>query len=186
MDGEDVLKDIHKNYFHHQLYGHLMIRTFICLAALIISHISTGTIVVGHEVNHNNITISHAWARASPSVQAKNGVSYMTLHNGGASIDRLIGVSTFIADRAELHAHEMKNNVMKMRHIKAIDIPAGGTVELKPGGLHVMLFGLRTPLQKGRKFPMVLQFESAGEVDLEVVIESVASRGSDPHKTHKK
>ncbi|MBH63112.1 MAG: hypothetical protein CL569_11840 [Alphaproteobacteria bacterium] len=164
-----------------------MIRTLVFLSALIASHFSTGSIVSAHDVKHGDITISHPWARASLSAKVKNGVSYMTLRNSGTESDRLIGVSTFVADRAELHAHEMKNNVMKMKHIEAIEIPAGGEVELKPGGLHVMLFGLRTPLQKSRTFPMTLEFESAGEVDLEVVIEAGASRGEGAnHKMHKK
>lgn len=186
MDGANILTNTHKSHSYHNQYGHHMIRTLVCLASLVISCISPGSIVVGHEVNHNNITITHAWARASMSAQARNGVSYMTLHNGGARDDRLISVSTFVADKAELHAHEMNNNVMKMKHIEAILIPAGGTVKLEPGGVHIMLLGLRTPLQNGRTFPMTLQFESSGEVDLEVVIESGTSRGSEVHKIHKK
>ncbi len=142
---------------------------------------------LGHEITAGDIRITHPWARASLSLKARNGVSYITVYNSGSRTDRLIGASTYIADRAELHTHEMKGDVMKMRPVEAVEIPAGGTVEFEPGGLHIMLLGLRTPLRKGMTFPMTLEFESAGDVDVDVVIEAgTARRGGTGHDGHQK
>ena len=66
---------------------------------------------------------------------------------------------------------------MKMRQVDAIEVPAGQMVEIKPGGFHIMLMGLRTPLKKGLTFPMTLKFEIAGEVNVEVVIVSGTAGG---------
>ncbi len=134
---------------------------------------------LAHEATAGDIGIAHPWARASLSLEARNGAAYLTVRNAGSRTDRLIGASTHVADRAELHAHETENDVMKMRPVGAVEIPPGGTVALEPGGLHVMLLGLRTPLAKGMTFPMTLRFESAGEVDVEVTIESATARARD-------
>lgn len=162
-----------------------MNRTLVFAAALLAAHVMSGLGARGHDITSGDIKISHPWARPSLAAKVRNGVSYMTIHNSGTGSDRLIGVSTHIADRAELHAHEMKGDVMKMRALDAIDIPAGGMVEFKPGGLHIMLFGLKTPLKKGLSFPMRVKFESAGEVDLMVVIEAGTSGGGrEDHRKH--
>ena len=162
-----------------------MIRTFVFAAILLAAHVLTGPGAFGHDVTSGDIKISHPWARASLAVQVRNGATYMTIHNSGTGSDRLLGVTTIIADRAELHAHEMKGDVMKMRPLDAIEIPAGGKIELRPGSLHIMLFGLKTPLKKGLSFPMRLKFEAAGEVDLMVVIEAGTSSGSrEGHREH--
>ena len=162
----------------------LMNRTLVFAAVLLAAHVMSGPDARGHDITSGDIKISHPWARASLAAKVRNGVSYMSIHNSGAGSDRLIGVSTQIADRAELHAHDMKGDVMKMRPLDAIDVPAGGMVEFKPGGLHIMLFGLKTPLKKGHSFPMRLKFESAGDVDLMVVIEAGTSAGG--HENHRK
>ena len=139
----------------------------------------------GHEAVAGDLTLVHPWARASLSVKARSGAAYLAARNSGSRTERLIGASTHIADRAELHVHETEGNVMKMRRVEAIEIPAGATVELAPGGPHVMLMGLRTPLVKGMTFPLTLVFESAGEVVVDVVIEAAAARpgetGRDGH-----
>ena len=164
-----------------------MFRPFIFAAAVLAACVIEPLDVQAHEIMHGDIKISHPWARASLAAKVRNGVSYMTLHNSGTGNDRLIGVSTHIADRAKLHTHDMKGDVMKMRPIDAIMIPKGGMVELKPGGLHIMLFGLRTPLKKELSFPMRLKFESAGEVDIEVFIEAgTSSGGPEDHRKHMK
>ena len=164
---------------------HFMFRTLVFAATLLATHVLVGSGAHGHDITSGDIKISHPWARASLAAKVRNGATYMTVHNLGTRSDRLLGVTTHIADRAELHAHEMKGNVMKMRPLDAIDVPAGGMIELKPGGLHIMLFGLKTPLRKGLSFPMRLKFEAAGEVDLLVVIEAGTSSGSrEGHRKH--
>jgi copper(I)-binding protein len=105
-----------------------------------------------------------AWAR--PTVQGQQGGGgYLTLTSPAA--DRLIGGSTPAAQRFELHTMAMKGDVMEMRPVEAIELPAGKKVELKPGGLHVMFMGLKAPLKVGDKVPVTLKFEKAGEQKVE-------------------
>lgn len=162
-------------------------RRSLIFAALTLVPALQGLTAWAHDAKVGDLTISHPWARASLSAKVRNGASYLTLHNSGSNTDRLIGASTHIADRAQLHTHEMKGDVMKMRRVEVVEIPAGGTVEFKPAGFHIMLMGLRTPLRKGRSFPMTLKFEMAGEVDVEVIIESgTAGSGGMGHGGHMK
>ena len=100
---------------------------------------------------------------AMPS--APNSAAYMTIRNTGAS-DRLLGVQSDVAQAVELHTMEMKDNVMQMRPVEAIEIPANGQVELKPGGYHVMLIGVKRDLKADETITVKLRFEKAGEVDV--------------------
>jgi copper(I)-binding protein len=109
-----------------------------------------------------------AWARPTvPGQQAGGG--YIALTSTAA--DRLVGGSTPMAQRLELHVMAMQGDVMQMRQVDAIVLPAGKKVELKPGGLHLMFIGLTQPLPLGSKVPVTLKFEKAGElkVDFEVM-----------------
>ena len=94
----------------------------------------------------------------------------MTLHSERA--DRLLGGSTPVAERFELHTMAMQGDVMQMRQLDKVDLPAGQKVELKPGGLHVMFIGLKQPLTVGSKVPVTLRFERAGEVKIEMAVMS--------------
>ncbi|MGE0719438.1 MAG: copper chaperone PCu(A)C, partial [Alphaproteobacteria bacterium] len=85
------------------------------------------------------IAVVDAWARATPRV-AHMSAAYMTLRNSGAA-DRLIGVSSPAASAVEMHTVVRDGDVMRMRPVAAIDVAAGGSVELKPGGVHIMLSG---------------------------------------------
>ena len=91
----------------------------------------------------------------------------------------LIGVSAPVAERVELHAHIMSDGVMRMRRVDAVPVPGGGSAELKPGGRHVMLIGLRAPLKEGGTFPLTLTFDKAGTITVTVAVGSVAARGPD-------
>jgi len=106
------------------------------------------------------VHVEQGWARFSP-IPGRPGAAYFTLH-GAATADRLTAVTTPIAGRAELHQHVMENGVMRMGRVAAIAVPAGGTVVLKPGGLHVMLFDLKSTPKPGEAFPMTLAFEKSG------------------------
>ena len=90
--------------------------------------------------------------------------AYMVIHNKGAQPDRLVGVATDAAERTELHETKMESGVMKMQPVEGIDVPAGGSVELKPGGLHIMLIGLKRELKIGDQVELVLHFEKAGDI----------------------
>jgi copper(I)-binding protein len=82
-----------------------------------------------------------------------------------------VSASADIAGRVELHTMSMDGNVMRMRQVDSIDIPAGKTVELKPGGLHVMFMDIKTPLKTGASFPLTLKFEKAGDVKVNVAVQ---------------
>ena len=129
------------------------------------------------------IDIGHPWARAT-APSAPNGVGYLSLTNTGTEEDRLVAASTPVAEKAELHTHLNENGVMKMREVPYIAIAPGETMKLAPGGLHVMLLGLKKPLVKGEQVPLTLRFEKAGTVDVELSIEAAGQSGSDHGHGH--
>ena len=122
------------------------------------------------------LAIEQPWARASAG-PARNSAAFMVIKNSGAA-DRLIAAAGDVAGRVELHTHLMEANVMKMRQVEAIELPAGGSASLQPGGFHVMLIGLKEPLKEGDSFPLTLTFENAGEITIEVTVEAVGSMGA--------
>ena len=122
----------------------------------------------------NDVMVKGAFARASAMSTAKAGAVYMTLMNQGAAADRLIAVTTGAAMSAEIHEILMEDGVAKMRPVEVFGIPAGGSVELKPGGYHIMLMGLKTPLKKGDMIMLQLKFEHAGLVDVMAHVGDVA------------
>ncbi len=128
------------------------------------------------EYRVGEIAVVHPWARATAST-AKTGAAYMTIRNGGADTDRLVAVSSSVSKKAGLHESLMEDDIMKMRPADAIDVPAGGTVALKPGSYHVMFMGLKGALKKGTSFPLTLVFEKAGEVDVMVKVMKAGAMG---------
>ena len=125
-----------------------------------------------------SIEIKEAWARATPG-GAQNGAAYVTLVSPTG--DRLTGVSSPVAEKAELHQMTNDGGIMKMREVTAIDLPPGTSVSLKPGGLHVMLMGLKHPLQPGQSLPMTLQFEKSGTREVDVAVGKVGATGPETH-----
>ena len=99
----------------------------------------------------------------------------MRLENGGSQDDRLLSAASDAAMRAELHTHIQDGYAVKMRPVGSIDLPVGASTQLKPGGLHVMLMGLKAPLKQGESFPLTLSFEKAGSITIEVTIEAVGA-----------
>lgn len=122
------------------------------------------------------LSIEGAFARATPGA-AKNGGAFLTIVNTGAQADTLTAASAPVAPVAELHTHIKEGDVMKMRPVEAIEVPAGGTVTLQPGGLHVMLMGLTEPLKEGQSFPLKLTFAKAGAVEVAVDVKGVGAMG---------
>jgi len=119
------------------------------------------------------IAVKEAWARATPG-GAETGGAYLTIVSPTA--DRLVSVSTPVAAKAELHTMSMEGGVMKMRPLeRGVELPAGQPVTLKPGGMHVMLLGLKQPLHQGQSFPLTVTFEKAGSREVTV---SVAKPGA--------
>jgi copper(I)-binding protein len=125
------------------------------------------------------LEVSDAWARATPA-KAENGVAYLTIRT--PTPDRLASVSSPVAKKAELHTMEMAGMVMKMRPLAGLDIPAGQSVTLKPGGEHIMLMGLNGPLREGQSFPLTLTFEKAGARAVTVPVEKAGAAGPAPQR----
>ena len=115
------------------------------------------------------IKIDKAWARATMQPGA-TGVVYLTLSNSGPATDRLVGVSSPVAAEAGLHIMVMEGTVMQMRPVDTLDVKPGDSVRFKPGGLHIMLTNLKQALKQGEHFPLTLDFEKAGRVEVEVTV----------------
>ena len=111
------------------------------------------------------VEIEKPWMRAPPP-GSKLAAGYMTIRNKSASPDRLVGASSPAAARVETHVHIKDGEILRMREVKGYDIPAKGTLELKPGGAHLMFVEVK-PLKEGDKVPVTLKFEKAGEVKTE-------------------
>ena len=130
---------------------------------------------IAEDYSIGTIEIAMPWARATPK-GASIAAAYMTLRNKGSTPDRLVGGSVAVASRFEVHRMVMEQGVAKMRPVEGgLEIKPGGTVELKPGSFHVMLMGLKQPLQKGEKVKGTLEFEKAGKVDIEFAVEALGA-----------
>lgn len=125
-----------------------------------------------------SVEVTDAWARATPR-GAENGAVYLTMRSAAA--DRLTGLTTPIAEKAELHSMTMDGGIMRMTELAAVDLPAGRAVTLKPGALHIMLVGLKQPLQPGQSIPLTLQFENAGIRDVAVAVGKIGAAGPQSH-----
>jgi periplasmic copper chaperone A len=119
------------------------------------------------------IEINHPWSRATPKGATVAG-GYFTLKNTGTTADRLVGGTSEAGGRFEIHEMTMDGGVMRMRPLaNGLEIKPGQTVELKPGAFHVMILGLKRPLQQGERFKGTLKLEKAGSVDVEYVVEAL-------------
>jgi copper(I)-binding protein len=130
------------------------------------------------DVTAGTLKISAPWARATPK-GASVGGGYMTITNTGTAPDRLTGGSTNVSSKFELHEMSMANGVMKMRPLaRGLEIKPGQTVELKPGGYHIMLVGMKEQLKAGDHFKATLDFAKAGKVDVDFTVESLGATHS--------
>ena len=144
----------------------ILVATALTIAAILTSATGAGA---------NDVMVTNAFARASSTPAAKAGAAYVTITNHGAAPDRLLSASTPAARSSQLHRTVMSGDVMKMEPVDRLDIPAGDTVEMKPGGLHIMLMGLMGPLKEGDTIEIELSFEKAGDVTVKVPVGGVAA-----------
>jgi periplasmic copper chaperone A len=114
------------------------------------------------------IELGEAWAR--PTVGQVPAAVYVTIDNKGSTPDRLTGAFTDRAAMAMVHQNEVVNGVAKMRMAGEINIPAGDRIEMAPGGTHIMLQGLRSPLKTGDDFDLVLHFRESGDKRVKVAV----------------
>ncbi|WP_246522535.1 copper chaperone PCu(A)C [Neoroseomonas terrae] len=132
-----------------------------------------------HDYTAGDIAIGHPWTRAAGA--NGNGAGFMRLQNRGSQPDRLLSATTAAARTVELHSMVRDGDVMRMRPVQDIPIPAGGSVELAPGGFHIMMLGLTAPVNQGSRVPLTLRFERGGEVTVELAVEAAGARGASHH-----
>lgn len=123
-----------------------------------------------------DVTVSEPWVRGTVAAQQATG-AFMGLT--AAKPMRLVGASSPVTPTVEVHEMRMDNDVMKMRQVEGIDLPAGQQVALKPGGYHIMLMGLTAPLTPGMNVPLTLTFEGADgtreTVEVDAPVRALAS-----------
>lgn len=129
-----------------------------------------------------SIQVDGAFARAVPPGQT-NSASFMTLSNQGDEHHALAGAESDAAKVVELHTHLMEEGMMKMRRVDKIDLPAGETVKLEPGGLHIMLIGLERQLSPGEDVDITLVFEDGSRSSTKAPVKKVEVK-MDHHKHH--
>lgn len=131
---------------------------------------------LAQEIRINGIALEQPWVRASAGT-GKTSAAYITLTNHGREADRLIGAESPIAAQAMIHQTVNEGGVMKMGHVAAIELPPGVTVDLSPGGHHIMLMDLKQPLKEGTSIPLALIFEKAGRVQIVARVLAVGASG---------
>jgi hypothetical protein len=134
------------------------------------------------EVAASAIAVDSPWSRETAPGQEVGG-AFMAITNSGTGTDRLLGGSTPVAGEVQVHTVSMDGGVMRMRQLEGgLDIPAGQTVTLKPGSFHIMLMQLKQPLTQGEGVPLTLQFEKAGNVDVQLAVQPIGTE--EPMEAH--
>ena len=140
-----------------------------------------------HDYKAGDIVVDQPWAMPLPPVSV-NGAAYLDIKNLGQNPDMLMAADSPIAEKIEVHEHIHENGVMKMQEMAGgLELKAGATVKFVPGGLHLMLIGLKEPLVEGETFPVNLQFEQAGSLEVIVHIQQKdagALPGDEAHTGH--
>lgn len=136
-----------------------------------------------HDARIGDIEIDHPWARATVTGQPSGG-GYVKLTNKGQD-DKLLAIRSDVSGSVELHTMQMDKDIMRMRQVDGVALPAGKTVEFSPGGYHIMFMKLKAPFKEGGSFPATLVFEKAGEVKVDFKIEPMNyGSGSASHHMH--
>lgn len=120
----------------------------------------------------NNITIKNAWAR--PATEGANSALFFVIENNGARADTLLSAESNAADIVEVHeTYKKQNDMMGMREVKFVPIPANSKVEFKPRSLHVMLLDVQKDLMIGGSLEATLVFKSAGKIKLTATVQDM-------------
>jgi copper(I)-binding protein len=149
-------------------------KTFL-VHLIVIAGIAFSSSLLAQSALVGPIKIENAYTRATvPGQQVAGG--FMKIENKGTT-DQLVSASSPLAGEVQLHEMAMEGNVMKMRQVKDITVPAGGAVELKPGGLHLMFMNIKAPLAAGETVPVKLKFAKAGEVEVKMPVNAMGQPG---------
>jgi len=153
------------NYFK-LLASHLLV---LCWGLLLAQPAQAHGFAVG------DLFVRHPYATPSLAGSQNGAVYFKGIKNAGKETDQLLSAKTQVADKVEIHEMTMDGDVMKMRPLSSIEIPAGGEVSVakgNPNGYHLMLLGLKQPLKDGDRFPVWLTFKRSGEVRVEVYVQT--------------
>jgi copper(I)-binding protein len=141
-----------------------MFRRFVLLVAMALP-------ATAHQYQLGSLVIGHPWSRpTAPGMPM--GVAYLSITNNGKDADVLIAASTPLAARVEMHQTTIADGMARMRPLGEIAIAPGTTVKIEPGGIHLMLVDLKTPLETGKQVPLELTFRRAGKVTVQLSIEA--------------
>ena len=146
----------------------------LLLAAAPASLLAAGLSAAAQETRSGDLLVQQPRTRAAG--QGATGGGFLSIRNRGAAADRLLSASSPDARAVELHTMIRDGDVMRMRPVAFIEVPAGQTVALRPGGLHLMLIGLSQPLREGESVPVTLRFERAGPVQVALSVQAAGAR----------
>ncbi len=150
---------------------------FLIVAALAL----TLGAAAAHDYKIGDLEIAHPWTRATPK-GAKVAGGYLKITNQGAAPDRLVSARFELAPRVEIHEIVRTGGTASMRELKAgLEIKPGASVELKPGGYHIMFMDLKQPLERGQRIKGALTFEKAGTIEVEFTVEAAGAPAPGAH-----
>jgi copper(I)-binding protein len=130
-----------------------------------------------------SVEITEAWMRAMPPGQPV-AAAYVTFRNEDEGSVRLVGASSTLAKTVEIHESRQVDGIWSMRKLSTLELPPGGEIELSPGGVHLMLFGLTTPLREGDQLPLELQLDSGETLKIGVEVRAIDFGGKHSHHHH--
>jgi hypothetical protein len=147
----------------------------ILLTALAFAAAHLSGPAAAHEYKIGNLIIRHPWVRATPP-GAEVAAGYVRIVNTGGDTDRLIAVSSPVAEAGEIHEGSIVDGIAKMRRLETgVEIPAGASTDLTPSGAHLMLVKLKQSLVEDTTVKATLTFERAGPIDIELVVEKMGA-----------
>jgi len=148
----------------------------LAAAALLVAYCSTA-------LTAETMTLERPWARATPPGTTV-AAAYLVIDNRGSRSDRLLAASSPRAGKVEVHATVHDGEVARMRQVDPLHVGARERVVLEPGGMHLMLTGLKAPLEEGERIPLTLRFEVAGELRTEIRVFAAGDAGDHEHHHH--
>jgi len=156
-----------------------MLKSSLLLAALLLPVCAANA----DDFKVGELVVSEPWSQELPP-NAPTVAAYFVIHNQGQTADRLLSVDSPVAAKAELHQHVMQGDLMKMQQVPSVAVPAGGDLTFAPMAYHVMLLDLkdRSLLRDGQHFPLTLNFEHAGPVNVEVSVQKQPPTASNEHQ----
>jgi hypothetical protein len=136
--------------------------------------LATSVQVNAQTSSSSSIVVERPWARATPG-GAKTGATYLTLINNGASAEQLLMATTPVADKVQFHSTTEENGMSRMREMQVVDVAPHARATFDPGGMHIMLVGLKQPLKEGQTFPLTLNFAKAGKIEVTVPVAKIGA-----------